>query len=78
MVASAIFDEIVDFIAAQNPERVLAFKASEKASQRYEFLVQKEKTEGLNAAEKEELENFEILERIMRRAKAKARLLLAS
>ncbi|MCB9052202.1 MAG: hypothetical protein H6556_22435 [Lewinellaceae bacterium] len=78
MVASAIFDEIVDFIAAQNPERVLAFKASEKASQRYEFLVQKEKTEGLDAAEKEELENFEILERIMRRAKAKARLLLAA
>ena len=78
MVASAIFDEIVDFIAAQNPERVLAFKASEKASQRYEFLVQKEKTEGLYAAEKEELENFEILERIMRRAKAKARLLLAA
>ena len=78
MVAAAIFDEIVDFIAAQNPERVLAFKASEKASQRYEFLVQKEKTEGLDAAEKEELENFEILERIMRRAKAKARLLLAA
>ena len=78
MVASAIFDEIVDFIAAQNPERVLAFKASEKASQRYEFLVQKEKTEGLDAAEKEALENFEILERIMRRAKAKARLLLAA
>ena len=78
MVASAIFDEIVDFIAAQNPERVLAFKASEKASQRYEFLVQKEKTEGLDAAEKEELENFDILERIMRRAKAKARLLLAA
>ena len=78
MVASAIFDEIVDFIAAQNPERVLAFRASEKASQRYEVLVQKEKTEGLDAAEKEELENFEILERIMRRAKAKARLLLAA
>lgn len=78
MVTSAIFDEIVDFIAAQNPERVIAFKASEKASQRYEFLVQKEKTEGLDTAEKEELENFEILERIMRRAKAKARLLLAA
>lgn len=78
MVASAIFDEIVDFIATQNPERVLAFKASEKTSRRYEFLVQKEKTEGLDAAEKEELENFEILERIMRRAKAKARLLLSA
>lgn len=78
MAASAIFDEIVDFIAAQNPEQVLAFKASEKASQRYELLVQKEKTEGLTAAEKEELENYEILERIMRRAKAKARILLAA
>ena len=32
MTASPIFDEIVDFIAAQNPEKVLAFKASEEAN----------------------------------------------
>ena len=78
MVTSSIFDEIVDFITAQNPENVLAFKASEKAGQRYEQLVHKEKTEGLTTVEKEELDNYEILERIMRRAKAKARLLLAA
>ena len=57
---------------------MLAFKASEKASQRYEELVHKEKTEGLTVDEKEELDNYEILERIMRRAKIKARLLLAA
>jgi hypothetical protein len=78
MVASAIFDEIVDFIASKNPRDVLAFKASEEASQRYELLVHKEKTEGLTSNEKEELENYEMLEHLMRRAKAKARLLLAA
>ena len=78
MVASAIFDEFVDFIAARGPKEIIAFKASNTANQRYEFLTYKEKTEGLTAIEKKELDNYEILEFIMRRAKAKARLILAA
>lgn len=78
MVASAIFNEIVDFIASQNPKDVIAFRASEKTSQRYESLIYKEKTTGLSVAEKSELDNFEVLEHIMRRAKAKARLILST
>ena len=41
----------------------------EETNERYELLISKEKTEGLTTAEKEELNNFEILEHIMRRAK---------
>jgi len=77
MVASAIFNEFVDFIAARGPKEILAFKASTIANQRYEHLVYKDKTEGLTVTERKELDNYEVLEFIMRRAKAKARLLLA-
>lgn len=75
MVASTIFDEIVDFIASKRPEDVVAFRPSERSNQRYELLVYKEKTEGLTTEEKKELENFEVLEHLMRRAKAKAHLI---
>lgn len=78
MVASAIFDEIVDFIASKSPADVVSFKPSEQSSQRYELLVHKEKTEGLTESEKKELGNFEILEHLMRRAKVKAHTILAA
>lgn len=77
MIASKFFDELVDFIASKNPKDVVAFRASRDASDRYESLITKEKTEGLSSDEKMELGNFEIIEFIMRRAKAKAHLILA-
>lgn len=78
MIASAIFDEFVNFIASKSPKEILAFKSSTKASDRYEYLVHKEKTERLNITEKKELDNYEELEFIMQRVKAKARLILAA
>lgn len=78
MVASGIFDEIVDFIASKSPADVVSFRPSEASSKRYEFLLYKEKTGGLTETEKKELDNFEILEHLMRRAKAKAHLILAA
>ncbi|MEZ5045240.1 MAG: hypothetical protein R2828_35425 [Saprospiraceae bacterium] len=78
MISSAIFDEIVDFIASKSPGDVISFKPSEKSSQRYEYLIYKEKTGGITDDEKKELENYEILEHLMRRAKAKAHLILAA
>ncbi len=78
MIASKFFDELVDFIASKSPRDVVSFKASKEASGRYESLVFKEKTEGLSSNEKSELENFEVIEYIMRRAKAKAHLILSA
>ncbi|MEZ4851001.1 MAG: hypothetical protein R3B93_20770 [Bacteroidia bacterium] len=78
MIIENIFDEVVDFIASRSPKDVIAFRPSEKASERYEQLIFKEKNEGLDGQEKKELNNYQVLEYIMRRAKAKARLLLAS
>lgn len=72
------FDEFVDFIASKSPKDVVSFRASEEASKRYESLIFKEKTEGLSSDEKSELDNFEAIEFIMRRAKAKAHLILSA
>lgn len=78
MIASKFFDEIVDFIASKSPKDVISFNASSEASERYESLIFKEKTEGLSSDEKGELDNFEVIEFIMRRAKAKAHLILSA
>jgi hypothetical protein len=77
MIASTIFDEFTEFIAGLQPSEVVAFRPSAQASARYEWLVEQEKARSLTAEERSELENFEVLEHIMRRAKAKARIKLA-
>ena len=76
MMASTIFDEFAEFVAGLQPNEVVAFKPSAQASARYEWLVEQEKARSLTSEERSELDNFEVLEHIMRRAKAKARLRL--
>ncbi len=77
MIVSTIFDEFTEFVAALRPEEVVAFRPSARASARFEWLVHQEKIRSLTVEERGELENFEVLEHIMRRAKAIARLRLA-
>ncbi len=72
MVATRVFDEIVDFIAGQNPREVVQFHLSEKAQQRLEWLLEKEKNADLTAEETSELEYYLVLEHLMRMAKARA------
>jgi len=71
-------NEIVNFIALQSPEKVLVFKASESTKTRVYDLVHKEKTGTLTKREKTELEYYNVLEHIMRLAKAKAYSILHS
>lgn len=77
-VARPAYTEIIDFIAASNPRAVLAFRPSEEAQRRLASLIEREKTQSLLAEEKSELDHFMELEHILRMAKAKARLILAS
>lgn len=68
------FDEVVDFLAAGPSSRQLAdFQASSETRRRVEFLIHKEKTEGLLPEEKTELDDFMQLEHLMRLTKARAR-----
>ena len=76
MKVSTIFDEIAEFMAQQSPKDVLAFKPTSQSSSRYEELISKEKSGVINPDELEELNNYQVLEMMMRRAKAKARMIL--
>lgn len=67
------YEEVVDFIAASNPAKVLAFKPSEEAKQRISELIEQEKNEGLSLEETSELDYYMKLEHLMRMAKIKAR-----
>ena len=68
------YDELIDFIAAgSKPDDVVAYEPSQSAKNRVTDLIHKEKTDGLTAEEKSELDNYIQLEHIMRLAKARAR-----
>jgi hypothetical protein len=72
------YDEVIDFIAATNPDKVLAFHPSESTTNRVSDLIYREKTTGLAAEEKAELDHYMWLEHVMRMAKIRARQLLQS
>jgi hypothetical protein len=73
MIYSTAYDEIIDFIASgTNPEKVIAFRPSEKMQARVSTLLYKEKTQSLTLEEKAELDNYSVIEHLMRMAKARA------
>jgi hypothetical protein len=78
MLATTAVDEIVNFIAGENPERVLAFKASDATKKRVFDLIEKSKTGKLREQEQAELDHYLTLEHLMRLAKIKAYQLLHS
>lgn len=72
MTAHATYDLVADFIAGMNPQRILELRATPGMQDRLEELIEKEKTIGLTAAEKDELDHYVVLERLIRLAKARA------
>ncbi len=74
MVSHRAFDEIVDFItSAPRPEQILSFRPSEKSVRRLEELVEKNQEGNLDEQEKHELQQYMLIEHLMRLAKARAR-----
>ena len=77
-VASPVYLEIIDFIAAgTTPEAVVDFRPSPEAQQRLAALIEREKADSLSPEEKAELDHFMELEHILRMAKARARQILS-
>jgi hypothetical protein len=67
------YEEIIEFIAAgSTPGAVIAYRPSDSTRERVEGLIYREKTSGLSAEEKSELDHYLELEHIMRLAKARA------
>lgn len=74
MIASPVYEEIIDFLAAgTTPDSLIAFRPSEAAKQRVEELIRREKLSTLSVEETDELNHYMQLEHIMRLAKARAR-----
>ncbi|MEM7375507.1 MAG: hypothetical protein AAF587_43340 [Bacteroidota bacterium] len=79
MVHTKAYEEIIFFIAAgSTPEQVIAFRPSQEVQNRVRELVDREKNTSLSAEEQSELNNYLLLEHLMRMAKARARQILAS
>ncbi len=75
----SIYDEIVELItSAPRPEAILKFKPSQTAQLRLEFLLSKNAESNLTELEKHELDQFLLVEHLMRLAKARARQRIAS
>lgn len=73
-----VYDQVADFIADMNPTKLLELRATEVARERLTELIEKEKDSGLSLVEKDELDHYLVLERLIRLAKAHARQRLAA
>lgn len=76
MIATKNFkasEEVADFIATIDPAKVLAFRPSSETNARVSDLIEREKTDGISADEKYELDYYMQLEHLMRMAKIFAR-----
>jgi hypothetical protein len=77
MTVQTIYDHVAETIAAMNPTKVLEIRAPQAATERLEILIEKKNEQGLTVVEKDELDHFLVLERLIRLAKAHARIQLA-
>lgn len=73
-----VYDSLADFIAGMEAEKVLAFHAPASLQERVEHLLDKKEADGLTDREAEELTHYYILEHIVRLAKSRTRLRLAT
>lgn len=66
------YEEVIEFIAAgTTPSSVINFQPSNEVKERVVDLIRREKTSGLSADEKSELDHYMQLEHLMRLAKVK-------
>ena len=78
MLTTSAVEEIVNFIASENPSRVLDFKASDETKKRVFDLIDRSKRDKLSEKEQAELDHYFQLEHLMRLAKIRAYQMLHS
>ena len=78
MTVQTVYDHVADFIADMNPEKLLELRATDAERERLAALIDQEKETGLTPDEKDELDHYLVLERLLRLAKAHARQRLAA
>ena len=73
---SSAYSELVDLVARSDPQRVLSFRLSPKVGRRVETLVNREKESRITPAEKDELDTYMHLSRIVMLAQTQAHKIL--
>lgn len=71
---SKAYDEIIELFAnGSSPEKIVSFRPSKESQARVTELLQKNRTDKLIPEEEAELDEFGLLEHLMRLVKARAR-----
>ena len=70
-ILHSAYEQIANLLANIDPEKLIGLKASKEMQQRYLVLAEKHKN-NISPQEKDELDHFIVLERIIRLAKIKA------
>lgn len=74
MTADTIaYEEVAEFLAAINPEKLLELRPSPSVQERVEELIFKKKESALSAEEQYELDRYLALEHLIALTKARAR-----
>ena len=66
------YDQVAELLSTVAPEKLMKLKASDTMQQRLETLLGKSKEGQLTEEEKDELDHFLVLERLVRLAKIRA------
>ncbi len=69
---SPVLDDFAEFLSKLSPRKVLDYKASTKAQERVNFLLEKNRASGLSAEEQVEMNYHMMIEHIVRVAKTRA------
>lgn len=72
MTIYTVYDQIAEMLAQLAPAKILSLKADGGMQERLEFLIEKSKEGNLTAREKDELDHYIVLERLVRLAKIRA------
>ncbi len=72
-IISKAYEALIDFITAgSTPSSIINFQPSAQVKERVLDLIDREKNQSLSPEEKQELDNYMILEHLIRLAKARA------
>jgi uncharacterized protein YnzC (UPF0291/DUF896 family) len=68
----SVYDQVAELLASLEPAKILAMKANPELQTRLDFLVEKSKNQSLTKQEKDELDHYIVLERLIRLAKIRS------
>jgi hypothetical protein len=69
MPMNGIYNQIANLIAQLDPTPISALRATPEMQERLEILIEKSKNQQISRNEKDELDHFIVLERLVRLAK---------